>query len=198
MNEYFAFFDVNRSSFVFNDYTIFLYSFFVITKVPSIVAAGTLKSILGLATLLVTIVVLASRFHRRPSSFVSLIRRLLIVATGLTFVYLFSIEAGRIDAEKVSQGRARQVDLTLAPSFYGALAYQYGADRSSMWKDDLMQANQNNAFALIWRNNEDTLVLQFDTTEGCSHGEPIVTYRIPNDQIVLLETKWKIGQCCEC
>ena len=35
-----------------------------------------------------------------------------------------------------------------------------------MWKDDLMQANQNNAFALIWRNNEDTLVLQFDTTEG--------------------------------
>ena len=104
VNEYFAFFDVNRSSFVFNDYTIFLYSFFVITKVPSIVAAGTLKSILGLATLLVTIVVLASRFHRRPSSFVSLIRRLLIVATGLTFVYLFSIEAGRIDAEKVSQG----------------------------------------------------------------------------------------------
>ena len=198
VNEYFAFFNVNRSSFAFNDYTIFLYSFFVIAKVPLIVAAGTLKSFLGLTFLIVTLTILATEFHKCPPALIALARRLLVVATGLAFVYLFSIEAGRIDAERVSQGQARQIDVTLAPSFFRAYEEQYGERRSAIWRKDLLQANQNDAFALIWRNTEETLLLQFDTTEGCNHGKPTVTFRVPNDHIVLLERTWEVTSCCQC
>ena len=40
VNAYFSFFNVNRSSFTFDNYTIFLYCFFVLVKVPANAGRG--------------------------------------------------------------------------------------------------------------------------------------------------------------
>lgn len=40
-NEYFSYFSVNRSSFSFDDYTVFLYSFFILVSVSDVLYEGT-------------------------------------------------------------------------------------------------------------------------------------------------------------
>ena len=196
VNEYFSSFNVNRSSFVFNDYTVFLYSFFVILEIPRTIIAGTLNSLFGIAALILTFLGMAINFRgqHEPLRSAILIRRAFLIVCGFTFIYLFSIEAGRLDAQQVSQGNARQIDMTVTQDFYKALSAQHGKALADLQMNDLNDANHNNALALIWRNSEETIILHFDTTEGTNHGQPIATYRIPNEFIALLETKYTVNK----
>lgn len=206
-NEYFSSFNVNRSSFVFNNYTVFLYSFSVILEIPRTIIAFTWESNFGLVFLALTFVGMAIEFRRQSESTGPgdrtdlhrirnvLVRRVLLISCGFAFIYLFSIEAGRLDAQQVSQGdNARQIDLIVTPSFYEALKAQNGQELADLQMSDLSDANRNDALALVWRNSEETLILHFDTTEGTNHGQPIATYRIPNEFVALLETRYKVIQ----
>ena len=191
-SEYFSAFDINRSSFQFHDYTVFLYSFFVITKLHLVAIACTIESHFAVLSIVGMFVCLTTTFRTLAHSLLPIIRCTLAIVLGVVFVYLASTEAGRISAERVYRGSARQIDITLTPQFYSALRHQHGEAYAQAQKDDIADANHNDALALIWRDREETVILQYDTTQGASHGEPVVVYRIPNEYIALLETKREV------
>lgn len=197
VNTYFSDFDVNRSGFSFDDYTVFLYSFFVLVKAPEIFLAGTwgalrgtgsFEAFCGTFALITMILVSALRFGGRIHAGADLARRIALVALGFGFLWGFSVEGGHMDARAVMSGGARGVEVTLTSDFYRKLGTQRGSDYVAAYKDSLKQDNVSGGLALLWRNDHETLLLRFESVDAENHGSLTNIYRIPNKFIAFIET----------
>ena len=191
VNAYFSYFNVNRSSYAIDDYTVFLYFFYVIVTLPNVLISGSVQSIVAVLLLALAFFLSAIKFRGAPHRLLNSLRLALLLAAAFGALYLFSIEAGTRAAHDVARGRARAVEVTLTPAFWYAYATHHSTDHKQALKDDLSRANNNDALAVVWRNNDETLILQYDDTAGTSHGNPIGVYRISNDFISLIQTKWR-------
>lgn len=193
VNYFFSEFGINRSSFTFDHYTVFVYFFYVLIKVPGMLLGWTLNwelnPFLGLVTLLGALVVSAIRLTRERIPALDLAQRVLVVLLGFGCIFFFSIEAGIRDARGViDERKAREVSIVLTKDIEDAYARQFNPAHAKFVLCDLAAAGDNGALALVWRTSEETLILRYDDTVGADHSTPIATYRIPNEYIALIES----------
>ena len=196
VNEYFSGFNVNRSGFSFDDYTVFVNSFFVLVKAHEIFLSGMRDALyatgsaaaIGVIALLAMLLVSALRFGRRIYVCADLARRIVLVALGFGFLWGFSVKAGQMDAEAVKSGQARGVEVTLTSDFYETLTTQRGADYAAAYKGRFVQDNVSGSLALLWRNDYETLILRFESADAETCGDPTTIYRFPNSYIAFIET----------
>lgn len=197
VNTYFSDFNVNRSGFSFDDYTVFVYSFFVLVKAPAIFLSGTWdalrgtgsrEAVLGVIALIAMILVSAMQFGERIHAGVDLARRIVLVGLGFGFLWGFSVEGGHMDARAVMSGDARGVEVTLTSSFFKEFRMQRGNEDVMAYKEDLNDYNLCGSLALLWRDNHETLILRFESADSEIYGEPASIYRLPNRFIALIET----------
>lgn len=194
VNTYFSSFGINRSSISFESYTVFLYSFYVVVEIPTMLALFPPDSRYAFATLVALLIVSGIEFPDSVHASVRLLQRTVVVALGIGSLYFFSIAAGSSDAKQVIHDkRARPVTITFTEDVKKALEAQYDTRYANDVVDELREAGRLGALALIWRSSEETVILQYDTAEGAGHGSPIATYRIPNQFIALIESR-EIGK----
>ncbi len=193
VNTFFSHFGINRSSLSFDHYTVFLYSFFVLVKLPSILISATPNAFKGLACLFFLLAISAIDIRVSLYKLTRSIQRLLAAAGAIAFLYYFSVEAGNVDARQIIVAKeARPVSVTLTGDVGDSLSTQYDTKYSDTWISEFRDAGRDGALALIWRNSEETVLLQYDTAIGASHGAPVATYRIPNDFVALIESRWTL------
>ena len=189
VNAYFSYFNVNRSSFSFDDYTIFLYFFYVFVKLPQILFSGTSDSIAGITFLIVMVLVSSIRFSDPIHIAINLVQRIAIVALGIGCLFYFSLEAGRIEAYRVAiQGQARPISIVLSKEFIADMVEYRGQEYTDGWIAMMKNWDERGALGLIWRNSSETM-LQIYETQGPRFGRPAETYRIPNRFIVSIKSK---------
>ena len=187
---YFSHFGINRSSFSFDHYTVFLYSFFVLVKVPSMLVSLTTNALLAFSSFLVMLLIAALEIVKPAPALIHVLQRILVIVLGVACLFFFSIEAGNRDAERVAVGNeARPVSVILSSGMEYALAKQYGPDYARVMLCEMKRAGKLGGLALIWRNSEESIFSVFETTAGAGHGDRIATYRIPNRLISLIESK---------
>ena len=190
VNSYFDSFDINRSSFSFDNYTVILYSFFVLVELPNILISFTSISLIGVGTFFSALLVSAAELKDDVCNSMNILRRIVALGFGISSVFCFSTEAGRSDAHQVIEdNRGRRVEVVVTEHFREALEAQYGKDHAGTRMKEILDANDCGGLALIWRNNHETMVLLYETTSGEGHGDPLVTYRIPDRFIALVESK---------
>lgn len=205
VNTYFSDFDVNRSGFSFDDYTVFLYSFFVLVKAPEIFLSGVWDALhgtrsaaaIGAIALVAMLLVSALRFGQRIHANADLARRIVLVALGFGFLWGFSVEAGHMDAQAVKARNARGVEVTLTSDFYETLTTQRSADYAVAYKDAFARDNKCGTLALLWRNDYETLVLRFESAAAETHGDLTSVYRFPNKYIAFIETTMAVSSEAE-
>jgi hypothetical protein len=190
VNQYFSEFGINKSSFSFNDYTVFTYLFSVVTKIPQMIRTFNIEFIKSVfLVLLIFICPLLIERTFRPE-----LRKLsLTVCTwSLLILSLFFIsqEAGTIDANKVFKREARPVDVYFTESLKNQLKFNKDENWASERIAGLRNASDLGAIGLIWRNKEETILLIFGT-DGDLHGEPLEILRLSNKYIVSIFTKYK-------
>ena len=189
VNAYFSYFNVNRSSFSFDDYTIFLYFFYVLVKLPQILLAGTSDSIAGITFLIVMVLVSSIGFSKPIHIAINLVQRIVIVGLGIGCLFSFSLEAGRIEADRVAiQGQARPISIVLSKEFIADMVEYRGQAYTDEWITMMKNWDDRGALGLIWRNSNETM-LQIYETQGPGLGRPAETYRIPNRFIVSIKSK---------
>lgn len=197
LDTYFWHFNVHSWTYAFNDYTIFLYSFFVLVKVPHVLLQSLQHWMMTLAALVILILIASCLLlavnlpekHRKHEALKNFIGRLVIAIAGLACLYVFSVEAGRIRADEVSRNLdKRRIILTLAKGFEKELDTWYTARGQENYADQLLAelnaAGRDKRLGLIWRSSSETLVLLIDEL-----GQPETTYRIPNEFVTLIDAK---------
>lgn len=187
---YFSHFGINQASLPFDQYTVFLYSFFVLIKLPILIWSFTGFALAGVGALLGILVVSALDVPERISGIVRPIRRLLVIALGFGCLYFFSTEAGSIDARNVLyENEGRAISITLTKGVEDALAKQFDKDRARLLMTELRSKGKDGGLGLIWRNSYETVVLEYETNVGPGHGCAIATYRFPNEFVALIKSK---------
>ena len=190
VNTYFDAFGINRSSLSFDQYTIFLYSFFVILEIPGITISGEPRFFLGIGALLGCLVLAAVDSPKVQQPLFSYARKILIAGLGIGCVYFLSCEAGAREASSVKdQKESRKVSVTFTETVESALASLYDPVRGRFLICQLRQAGLNDGLALIWRNSDETVILRYSTTAGADAENALATYRVSNDHIALIESK---------
>lgn len=202
LDAYFSHFNVNSWTYAFNDYTIFLYSFFVLVKVRDVLWQSLQDWMINapglvILALIVSCLLLAVNLTEKRQKYDALknfVGKLATAIAGLGCLYVFSIEAGRISAREVSQDLdTRRIILTLAEGFEKQLDTWYTARGKENHAEHLLAeldaAGEDKRLGLIWRSNSETLVLL--TNEA---GEPETTYRIPNQFVTLIDAKMEKEQ----
>lgn len=188
VNEYFSAFGINRSTFSFTDYTTFLYAFSVVTKAPSLICELNLKSSIGIFSLLMLIMgpifmrQLKVNFNRFPLlkawSWIWLILAL----------FFISQEAGKIEAKKTLNKEARQVEVFFSESYKKNLIAVEGKEYGKQKFEELLEASHLGAFAIIRKDANETILLQFGT-KGDHHEIPLDILRVNNNHIVSITYK---------
>ena len=213
VNAYFSYFSVNRSSFSFGDYTVFIYLFFVLVNAPDVLYEGTWGAVrdawnavrdegvwgavckmrvsaaaIGVVFLIAMLLVSALRFGRRIPAGADLARRIVLVVLGVGFLRGFSIASADMDARAVASGNARIADITLTPDFYRELTAQRSKEDVDEYKSRLQQDNKCRALAVLWRNDHETLVLRLEPEIAENHGKATHVYRFPDRSIAFIST----------
>ena len=198
LDAYFSHFNVNSWNYAFNDYTIFLYSFFTLVEVPSVllhsISENWMLDRVGLVVLIliVTCVNLAENLTEKFEWYHGIkntIGRPAVAITVLACLYIFSAEAGHINACEVSLNlNNRRIRLTLTKDFEkefkGWHSRRDHANYADQSLEELDAAARDDRLGLIWRSGTETLVLLKDDETGRS-----VTYRIPNKFVTLIDAK---------
>jgi len=187
LNEYFSEFGINRSSYGFSDYTTFLYLSSVIAKILEMLIDLNLE--VYKAILAVLIMVSGPILSKKLPKFMPrmLILRVWVwfwLSVALSFV---SIEAGRVDAQKVFNKDAQSVKVYLTKSFKEEIAASYGNEYAEVRISEILEANEKGALALIWRNANEIILLMYGVS-GQFHGKPLEILRINNRFIVCVIT----------
>jgi hypothetical protein len=188
VNEYFSSFNINRSSFSFNDYTVFTYSFSVAVNLPKIIVVYKLSALKWIGPLLLLFI--GPYIVKGLSSKIIRLSLLRIWSWLWLLVALFfsSQQAGAIDAKKVMEGNARAVDIIFSKTFKENLIISKGEPWADQKISEIQKAAKNNALVLIWRSSNDTILLIFGSS-GDNHGKPIEILRINSKEIVSTITK---------
>ena len=190
VNTYFDSFGVNRSSFSFDDYTIFLYSFFVLVELPNILVSFTSNALKGVGSLLAMFLISAIEILESVHASERILQRTAITGLGIGCRCYFSIEAGRSDAQQVIyEKQARSVSITFTEDVGKALTVQYDKDYACILVDEIRKAGRCGAHALIWRNSQETMIMQYDSAS--EQNQLIIqcaTYRIADQFVALIES----------
>ena len=183
VNEYFSTFGINRSSFAFSDYTVFVYMFSVVAKFPEMILSFSGEFLLGIAAILATLAgpVAAPRL---PRVWPRMLLLRLWVWIGLALaVFFVSQLAGRLDAQSVLDGHARTVNLFFTPDFEKHLAANLGKNGATQRVQEIRKASEKGALALIWRSANETILLLYGTS-GQFHGCPLEILRMRDSYIL--------------
>ena len=185
VNEYFSTFGVNRSSFEFKEYTVFLYAFSVAAALPRMVLAQP-------ETLAYSVVLIAFGctcpfwIKRVPPSLPRLmILRVVLWASFLIAFFLLGQGAGRQEASDVLNHQARQVKVYFTDSFAKHLAANLSEEEAVQRLEGIRLASQSNALAIIWRSDGESIFLLFGS-QGPIHGKPLEILRIGNSHIAMI------------
>ena len=190
LNAYFLHFNVNRWSYSFDDYTIFLYSFFMLVELPNILWPVTYDVLMAPIFLFICLLLSAIKPPERFLTAKNIVGRLLIAVGSLWCLYEFSVEAGHISADEVSRDlENRRILLTLTEDFHKSVEEWRDVNYANQLSAELRLAGRQGRLGLIWRNSNETLILLND-----ADGKPVTTYRIPNRFIVLIDAKMEDGQ----
>ena len=190
VNYFFHEFGINRSSFSFDHYTVFVYFFYVLIKVPDFIIAVSWKSFYGFLALFAGLTTSAIRLTTNRIPALDLAQRVVVILLLFGCIFFFSIDAGQRDARNALNERSgRAVSVVFTKDLEEAYAKQFTPRHATFVLCELTSAGDNNALALIWRNSEETLLLRYETTEGADRETPIATFRIPNQFIALIESK---------
>ena len=100
-------------------------------------------------------------------------------------LFILSKEAGKIDANKVLARQARAISVEFTKSFKEDLISLKGENYAKQKIEEIRNAAQKGALALIWRNTSETIILMFGVT-GNVKGKPIEIFRINNSKILFL------------
>ena len=188
VNEYFSSFNINRSSFSFNDYTVFTYSFSVIAAVPKILIQFSVHLLLWLlpfVTLLLGPHLVKLLPRSLPRMMILKIWSWFFLIVGLFFV---SQQAGRYDGSYIKENGARSSQVILSKSFLEDMKANMGENWAKQKVEEITRASKNSALALIWRNGSESIFLMFGST-GKLHGKPLEIIRINNNSIVSTHAK---------
>lgn len=179
LDAYFSRFNANEWNAWFNDYTIFLYSFFVLADLK-----GSWVWIINFVFFMVVVGFLSTiRISDRYSMTGTFIRRFLIAIGVFWFLYHVSHDAGIRKAEALlASDEERRVEVYLSKQFYGELKKTLDEETANVFLADLIKQSREGTLRLIWRTDDDTIVLL------AGHDRP-TTYRIPNKFIVYIDAK---------
>ncbi|MDE2792196.1 MAG: hypothetical protein OXI81_17490 [Paracoccaceae bacterium] len=190
VNYFFSEFGINRSSFSFDHYTVFVYFFYVLIKVPEFVLAISPNSFFGAMALIGAVLTSTIRFTTARIPVLDVAQRAVVISLIFGCMFFFSIDAGQRDARSVIDERnARAVSVVFTKEIEEAYAKQFTPLHATFVLCDLAAASDQNALALVWRSSDETLLLRYETTEGADREGPIATYRIPNQFIAVIESK---------
>lgn len=190
VNSYFSMFGINRSSISFDNYTVFLYSFYVLAEIPSMLVTFKTDARWAFATLIAMLFASAIDFSPLHRPIVHFFQRIVVVVLGISSLFFFSVAAGTSDAEQVLyQKMARPVTITFTEKLKKSWETQYDAAYADVAWREFREAGRLGAFALIWRNSDETVILQYETAAGEGHGAPVAVHRIPNQFIAVVEPK---------
>ena len=178
LDAYFSRFNANEWNAWFNDYTVFLYSFFVFADLKNswayILAFTVFMVIVGLLS--------AIKIPDQYGIARIFFGRFLIAAGVLWFLYHLSHDAGERKAEVLLTSTGKRVEVYLTENFRRELEATLDQDSAGFFLNDLTHQGERGKLRLIWRTNDDTIIL-------LAGSNPPTTYRIPNKFIVYIDAK---------
>ena len=190
LDAYFSHFKVDTWIPSFDDYTIFLYSFYVLVTLPDILRQLEFDVVMAAVLLCVCFLFSAAKFPERFDTAKSFMGRLLMAAGGLWCLYVFSIEAGQMKAAEVSRDlEKRRIILTLTKEFRQELRASRNVYYADQFFEELEVASREGRVGLIWRSSNETLILLHNST-----AKRAIAYRIPNKFVALIDANMEVEQ----
>lgn len=189
VNYFFSSFGINKSSFEFPDYTVFLYSFFVVLKIFDFLLLFTLESWIFSICFVCVVGLSSLNFTGSREKELSIIRNFVVFIAFAVGLFYLSSEAGKLDARHVFEKNARTVTLILKESFRKDLKAYRGKEYADQRLEEINKASKNGGLALVWRNSDESIFLIFEISVGESHGKPLEILRVPNNFIALIGSK---------
>ena len=183
---YFQHFNVRISSIAFDAYTVFIYAFFALTKLPALLfnAGQYPQSLAATFFFLVILFVPAIDFRGRPLFSSNVALRTATVVIGIFWLVVCSRDIGLLDAEKVtSMSDSRPISLIFKGDSKWTLNPRDDERRPSSLIERFAQAERNGGLFLIWRNSDETVVLLKEPSKDKQLGSSLVSYRIANEVI---------------
>jgi len=188
VNEYLSNFNINRSSYAFSDYTTFVHSFSVISNIFNLIPEYKFNTLFWISPF-VLLILGPKIISFLPKNFSQKII-LHVWSWTLLFTMLFflSQQAGSYDAAQIKNKKWRPISLIIfSKSFKESLVITKSENYAKARINELNQAASNDALALIWRNSNETILMQASDS-GSNKGEPIKILRIDNSHITAIET----------
>ena len=183
---YFQIFNVRISSIAFDAYTVFIYAFFALTKLPDLLLSGGQYPQSLVATFVFLLILLAPAIDFRGSALVSsnATLRTVTVVAGLFWLVVCSRDIALLDAETVaSMSDGRPISLIFKEDSKWTLRPGDDERRPNSLIEKVAQAESNGGLALVWRNSDETVVLLKEPSEDKKSGSSLVSYRIANEII---------------
>ena len=183
---YFQVFNVRISSIAFDAYTVFIYAFFALTKLPDLLLSRGQYPQSFVATFLFLLILLVPAIDFRGRALVSsnATLRTVTVVAGIFWLVVCSRDIALLDAEKVaSMLDDRPISLIFKEDSTRTLRPGDDERRPNSLIEKVAQAERNGGLALIWRNSDETVVLLNEPSEDKKSGSSLVSYRIANEVI---------------
>ena len=189
---YFQHFNVRISSITFDAYTVFIYAFFALTKLPGVLLCGLQYPQSLVATFLLLLILFVPAIDFRGKALVSTnaTLRTVTVVAGIFWLVVCSRDIALLDANKVtSMSDGRPISLIFKEDSKWTLRPRDAERRPNSLIDRFAHAERNGGLFLVWRNSDETVVLLKGPSEDKQSGSTLVSYRIANEVIASIRSE---------